>query len=101
MELILKALQLMGAIFIVFPYFALFPALLFIWLYLKTQSKLCRLSAWLWGLYAVYESGIKLELLCDAECNIRIDLLLIYPLLVLLSLFAIVSAIRHSRANRL
>ena len=94
-------LQLMGAIFIAFPYLALIPALLFLWLYLKTQSKLCRLSGWLWGLYFIYESGIKLELLCDAECNIRIDLLLVYPLLALLSLFAIVSAMRHSRANRL
>lgn len=90
----------MAQILITFPYIALLPAALFAWLHIKTQSKLCRISAWLWGLYAVYEFGIKLGILCDADCNIRVDLLLIYPLLLLISLLAIVSATRHIRANK-
>ena len=93
-------LQLMGGALITFPYIALLPVTLFVWLYLKTKSKLCRIAAGLWGLYAVYELGIKLGILCDANCNIRIDLLLIYPLLLLVSLLAIISATRHVRANQ-
>jgi hypothetical protein len=36
-----------------------------------------------WLLYAVYETGMKRRWLCSGECNIRIDLLVIYPVLVL------------------
>ena len=35
-----------------------------------------------WLLYAGYETGMYLRWLCSGECNIRIDLLLIYPLLL-------------------
>ena len=33
----------------------------------------------LWLLYAVYEYGMQRRWLCSGECNIRVDLLLIYP----------------------
>ena len=35
-----------------------------------------------WLLYAIYETGMRQRWLCGGECNIRIDLLLIYPLLL-------------------
>ena len=36
----------------------------------------------IWLLYAAYETAMRLRWLCSGECNIRVDLLLIYPLLL-------------------
>ena len=38
-----------------------------------------------WVLYALYETGMHQRWLCTGECNIRVDLLLIYPILLLAS----------------
>jgi peptidoglycan/LPS O-acetylase OafA/YrhL len=38
-------------------------------------------AAILWGLYAYYESLILSGVLCDANCNIRVDLVLFFPIL--------------------
>jgi biotin transporter BioY len=54
----------------------------------------------IWGLYAVYETGMQQRWLCTGECNIRVDLLLIYPILLLLSAGAALSLWRTRRANR-
>jgi hypothetical protein len=43
-----------------------------------------------WGAYAVYELLMNARILCSGECNIRVDLLLIYPLLLALSVPALV-----------
>jgi len=51
----------------------------------------------LWLLYSAYELGMKQRWLCSGECNIRIDLLLIYPVLLLGSAAAIVSLFRPPR----
>src|SRR4026208_1773944 len=37
----------------------------------------------MWVLYAAYETGMQQRWLCTGECNIRVDLLLIYPILPL------------------
>ncbi len=42
----------------------------------------------LWLLYAVYEYLVATGVLCDANCNIRVDLLLIFPILALATLRA-------------
>ena len=47
-----------------------------------------------WLVYAVYETAMARRILCSGECNIRVDLLLIYPLLLALSLAAVVAAYR-------
>lgn len=39
------------------------------------------------------------RLLCSGECNIRVDLLLLYPALLLLSLVAVVVGRRARRAD--
>ncbi|MEY4590464.1 MAG: hypothetical protein RL497_2540 [Pseudomonadota bacterium] len=36
----------------------------------------------LWLAYAVYEYLMYTRVLCSGECNIRVDLLLIYPVLL-------------------
>ncbi|HEX3233480.1 MAG TPA: hypothetical protein VHR41_04755 [Gemmatimonadales bacterium] len=53
-----------------------------------------------WLLYALYEFGMKQRWLCSGECNIRIDLLLIYPLLVLGLVAAAVSLFRRPAGTR-
>ena len=35
-----------------------------------------------WLLYAAYETGMRQRWLCSGECNIRVDLLVIYPVLL-------------------
>ena len=45
----------------------------------------------IWVLYAVYEVGMLLRWFCTGECNIRVDLVLIYPVLLLLSIGAALS----------
>lgn len=40
-------------------------------------------AAILWLLYAVYESLIAARVLCEADCNIRVDLALFIPILAL------------------
>jgi len=48
-----------------------------------------------WLVYAVYETAMARRIFCSGECNIRVDLLLIYPLLIVLSLAAVVAAFRR------
>ena len=48
----------------------------------------------LWLLYAGYEFGMKQRWLCSGECNIRVDLLLIYPLLLIGLVAAVISLLR-------
>jgi hypothetical protein len=48
----------------------------------------------LWLIYGIYEYGMKLRLLCTGECNIRLDLFLIYPLLLCVSLLAVLAFVK-------
>lgn len=57
-------------------------------------------AATLWFVYGVYELLMRARILCTGECNIRVDLLLIYPLLFLATVAGIISAIRGGRAGR-
>jgi hypothetical protein len=53
----------------------------------------------LWLLYWGYETGMKLRWFCSGECNIRIDLLLIYPFLLLATVLGAVSLLRRQGAG--
>jgi hypothetical protein len=53
----------------------------------------------MWLLYALYELGMKWRWLCSGECNIRVDLLLIYPILLLGSVMAAISLFRTRPAT--
>jgi len=53
-----------------------------------------------WLLYWVYETGIQLRLLCSGECNIRIDLLLLYPLLLLATIVGAASLLRAQQVPK-
>lgn len=53
-----------------------------------------------WLLYAAYEYAMKFRVLCSGECNIRIDLLVIYPALLVAALVG-VAAIARAGFKRL
>jgi hypothetical protein len=73
-------------VLIEYPILALAPAVLFAVLFGTRKAPLSLAAAGSWVAYAVYEYGMSYRLLCTGECNIRVDLLLLYPVLVALSL---------------
>ena len=82
------------AILMEYPLLATIPFLVLTGLYLWTKRRFILIVAICWASYIPYEYGMKWRLLCSGECNIRIDLLLIYPALLVLSVFSIGIAIR-------
>lgn len=85
-------LMAMGFVFLQAPYLAILPAGALMWLSLKTRRSIAMLAALSWALYGGYETMMWLRVWCTGECNIRIDLLLIYPLLLMLTAFSLLSA---------
>jgi len=75
------------------PLAAFLPAALFFALALRTRRTLVWGAAFTWAIYAVYEYLMSLGVLCPDECN-RVDLLVIDPFLVVLSIVALLSSLR-------
>ena len=88
------------AIFVVYPYLASVIGALLLMIGRWKGSRTAAAVGILWLLYSVYELGMKQRWLCGGECNIRVDLLLIYPLLLLGSAAAVVSLFRPPRDPR-
>jgi hypothetical protein len=80
-------------IFVAQPWLALIPAAAFLLLYRRSGRRLVAATAVVWLLYAGYEYGMRRRRLCSGECNIRVDLLLLYPALIVISVTAVVVAI--------
>ena len=57
-------------------------------------------AASLWLLYGVYEYLMQIRMLCSGECNIRVDLLLIYPILLIVTLAAVMSVVKALRTSQ-
>jgi hypothetical protein len=100
MDILFSPLMVMGMVFIIAPYLALIPAAMFFWFYKKSKRKSSLIAVILWGIYSVYESGMMLRILCTGECNIRIDLLVIYPVLIIISIFALVNYFRWRKLDK-
>jgi hypothetical protein len=83
------ALRAMASL-IEYPWFALVPAGVFSLLFRESKKRFFLVVAILWFAYMAYEYAMKFRILCSGECNIRVDLLLIYPALLLTSLAALV-----------
>jgi len=77
-----------------YPFLATFPFLVLTGLYLWTKRRFILVVAICWAFYIPYEYGMKWRLFCSGECNIRVDLLLIYPALAVLSVISVGIAIR-------
>ena len=89
------ALGILGVLSIAQPMLALIPAGLLATLYRISRRRVILVAAGSWFCYLPYEWGMKLRILCSGECNIRVDLLLIYPFLLLVSLAAIFAFLRE------
>jgi hypothetical protein len=81
-------------LFIGWPWIAGVVAAAFGGWYATRRHRALLAMALLWSTYCLYEYGMKLRILCSGECNIRVDLLLIWPLL------AVASAVAAWRAMR-
>jgi hypothetical protein len=93
-------LTFLGTVFIPQPWLALVPGAVCLGLYGVSRRKLTAAAAIAWLLYAPYEYAMHRRWLCTGECNIRVDLLLLYPLLIVLSLAA-AALTAHSLVRRL
>lgn len=71
-----------------------FAAFLVLWRWRGSGRWLTLASLWL--AYAVYEWLMATRVLCSGECNIRVDLLLIAPLLLGRTLWVVVSEARRA-----
>ncbi|MBK8006100.1 MAG: hypothetical protein IPK12_19870 [Gemmatimonadetes bacterium] len=86
-------------ILILAPWLALVPAVL---LAVIGKVRGRRLALWVaagWVGYMLYELGMKYRLLCGGECNIRVDLLVIYPLLLGMTAVALFQAMLPATAE--
>ncbi len=95
----MEALALL-AYLTVFPCAALIIAGVFAYVYMRRKTISAVVASILWALYAGYEYLMYTRVLCTGECNIRIDLLLLYPVLLFVSLLAVICAIRRGSAGR-
>ena len=85
---------------IVLPLLVVSLGLLAIWCFTLSRKIIFSVAAVLWLLYGVYESLMYARILCSGECNIRVDLLLIYPILFIVTIAACVSAAKTFRARQ-
>lgn len=81
-------------ILIAFPWIAMVIAVGLAGLWWWRRSKVAAVSALLWAAYSGYEYLMLTRVLCTGECNIRVDLLLMYPLLLVLTVIAIVHSLK-------
>ena len=72
--------------FVITPGLALIPAGLFALLYVTSGRWLVAATAVVWLVYTVYEYSMHQRWLCTGDCNIRLDLLLLYPVLLVTSI---------------
>jgi hypothetical protein len=86
------------AIFISCPWLAFAVGAMFaaLWRWRRARSSLAASIAWL--CYGGYEYLMHARILCTGECNIRVDLLLIYPALLIASVFSLWRAARRRRS---
>lgn len=84
-------------IFVDAPLLALIPAAVFAFMFARTRRVAVGVAALAWAAYAAYELAIKMRIFCSGECNIRVDLLLVYPVLGLVSAAGVYVFFRTAR----
>ena len=87
---LLEFIYLPFAGLVMWPIVALAPAILFAALYAARRRASSLVATLAWGGYALYESLMKARVLCTGECNIRVDLVLLAPVIWVISLAAVV-----------
>ncbi len=86
-------------IFIAYPWLAIVFAGSFAALWGWRRKPAAAFSCIAWAAYGVYEYLMLTRVLCTGECNIRVDLLLIYPLLLAVSFVAIFQSLKNGGAT--
>lgn len=76
--------------------FAVSLALLFVW----RRQRSAAIASAAWAIYCGYEYLMYTRVFCTGECNIRVDLLLMYPILIVLTLYAVIRNIRSRPSRR-
>ena len=94
--------RLLGAmaIFIEYPVLALAIGIVLLGLGRAARRRVVAGVGIGWLVYGLYEFGMRQRWLCSGECNIRIDLLVIYPLLAVGLVAAAISLRRASKGAR-
>ena len=87
----------MLGIVIYYPWIAFAVAGAFGLLWLWRHARSAGIATLLWLAYGAYETLMKLRVLCTGDCNIRVDLLLLYPVLLVVSLVALWRSLRPRR----
>jgi hypothetical protein len=85
------------AMFIEYPLLAAAFGLLLVGLGRMTHRGLVMTVGVMWLGYSLWEFAIKQRWLCRGDCDIRADLIFIYPVLLVGSVAAIVSLLRRPR----
>jgi hypothetical protein len=94
---IFRGIGMVLGVFIESPFLALIPAAIFALVFARCRKYVALAAALAWAAYLPYEYAMKLRILCSGECNIRVDLLLLYPFLLVLSALAVYALVRSSR----
>lgn len=92
---IMNAIEFLSFL-IILPLGALLVGCIFLVIGMLRRKVIPYITAGLWFLYGIYEGLMYARVLCAGECNIRVDLLIIYPVLIVASILGIISAIRNS-----
>jgi len=85
-------------LFVRWPLLALLLGLLLLGVYRVFPRRAALVAGLAWLVYAIYELGMQKRWLCSGECNIRVDLFLIYPVLAVISIAGIVAAARAAKS---
>jgi len=73
------------AVLIEHPLLAAVPGAVFVALFAVSRKCLVLTAAVAWLAYLPYEYAMKLRLLCSGDCDIRLDLMVLYPALLIIS----------------
>jgi formate hydrogenlyase subunit 3/multisubunit Na+/H+ antiporter MnhD subunit len=94
--------QLLGvmAIFVAYPLLAAAVGAVLLAFGRRTHRRVPVAAGVTWLAYSLYEFGMKQRWLCSGECNIRIDLLAIYPVLVVMLIAGCISLFRAPAGSR-
>ena len=85
------------AVFIRWPAGAFIPAAAFGAAFLWNRRIATLIAALSWTLYAILDSLNKAGITCRGDCNIRVDLLFIYPLLWIVSIAGVIGLLMGRR----
>jgi hypothetical protein len=84
---------------IAYPLIALVVGGAFVGLWRWRRARSAAIAGLLWLIYGGYEYLVYARILCSGECNIRVDLLVIYPVLMVVSLVALWNTARGGAAR--